>query len=51
MFVSVIVAHEYVTKHLSDEPNTNFLQLNLDEKGDIFSVLTYRKGKHHKTLA
>ena len=50
MFGSVIVSHEYVQKHLKDEPNANLLEMHLDENRDIRLVKTYRKGKHHKTL-
>jgi hypothetical protein len=50
MFGSVIVSFEYVNKHLKDEPNSNLLEMHLDENRDIRLVKTYRKGKHHKTL-
>jgi len=50
MFGSVIVAFEYINKHLADEPNANLLELHLDNKGDIRLVKTYRAGKHQKTL-
>ena len=50
MFGSVIVAFEYITKHLAEEQNSNLLELHLDDKGDIRMVKTYRAGKHQKTL-
>lgn len=51
MFANVIVAYSYVQQHLSEEKNTNFLQLNLDENNDIQTVNTYRNGKKFKTLS
>ncbi len=50
MFGSIIIAFEYINKHLADEPNANLLELHLDDKGDIRLVKTYRAGKHQKTL-
>jgi hypothetical protein len=51
MFGSVIVAFEYINKHLAEEPNSNLLELHLDSNGDIRLAKTYRNGKHKKTLA
>jgi hypothetical protein len=51
MFGSVIVAFEYINKHLAEEPNANLLELHLDNNGDIRLAKTYRKGKYIKTLA
>jgi hypothetical protein len=50
-FGSVIVAFEYINKHLAEEPNANLLEIHLDDNGDIRLAKTYRKGKYHKTLA
>ena len=50
MFGSVYVSFEYITKHLADEPNTNLIEMHLDDNGDIKTVKTYRKGKLLKTL-
>ncbi len=50
MFKDKNVTDEYIQQHLADEPEANFLLLNLDDNKDIESVRTYRSGKNEKTL-
>ena len=51
MFKDKNVTDEYINKHLADEPEANFLLLNLDDNKNIESLATYRKGNRIKTLA
>jgi hypothetical protein len=44
------MTYEYINKHISEEPNVNFLLLKMDDKNDIESVATYRNGKGEKVL-
>ena len=44
------VANEYINKHISEEPDVNFLLLKMDKNNDIESVATYRSGKPEKVL-
>jgi len=50
MFKDEAVTFEYINKHISEEPEVNFLLLKLNDKKDIESVGTYRSGKCVKTL-
>jgi hypothetical protein len=50
MFENSTLTYEYINKHISDEPQVNFLLLKLNDKKDIESVRTYRSGKCVKTL-
>jgi hypothetical protein len=50
MFENSTLTYEYINKHISDEPQVNFLLLKLNDKKDIESVKTYRSGKCVKTL-
>ena len=50
MFKDEAVTFEYINKHISEEPEVNFLLLKLNDKKDIESVRTYRSGKCVKTL-
>jgi hypothetical protein len=45
MFKDATIAYEYIDKHISEEPNVNFLLLQLNDNRDIESVATYRNGK------
>lgn len=49
-FKEASMTYEYINKHISDEPNVNFLLLKMDKNNDIESVSTYRNGKGEKTL-
>jgi DNA repair protein RadC len=49
-FQEASMTYEYINKHISEEPNVNFLLLKMDNKNDIESVSTYRAGKGEKTL-
>jgi hypothetical protein len=51
MFKDKNVTDEYIQQHLADEPEANFLLLNLDDNKNIESLSTYRKGNRIKTLA
>ena len=51
MFKDANVTDEYIQQHLVDEPEANFLLLNLDDNKNIESLATYRKGNCIKTLA
>ncbi len=44
------MTYEYINKHISEEPDVNFLLLKMDDKNDIESVSTYRSGRGEKTL-
>ena len=50
MFKDATVANEYIEKHISEEPDVNFLLLKMDKNNDIESVATYRGGKPEKVL-
>jgi len=50
MFENSTLTYEYINKHISEEPDVNFLLLKLNDKNDIESVATYRSGKSEKTL-
>ena len=50
MFKEAKLTYEYINKHISEEPDVNFLLLKLNDKNDIESVATYRSGKSEKTL-
>ena len=50
MFKDATVANEYIEKHISEEPDVNFLLLKMDKNNDIESVATYRSGKPEKVL-
>jgi len=50
MFKDATVANEYIEKHISEEPDVNFLLLKMDKNNDIESVATYRSGKSVKVL-
>jgi hypothetical protein len=50
MFENSTLTYEYINKHISDEPQVNFLLLKLNENKDIESVRTYRSGKSEKVL-
>jgi hypothetical protein len=49
-FKEATMTYEYINKHISEEPNVNFLLLKMDDKKDIESVSTYRNGKGEKNL-
>ena len=49
-FQDATMTYEYINKHISEEPDVNFLLLKMDDKNDIESVSTYRAGKGEKTL-
>lgn len=49
-FQEASMTYEYINKHISEEPNVNFLLLKMDNKNDIESVSTYRAGKGEKIL-
>ena len=50
MFKEATLTYEYINKHISEEPEVNFLLLKLNDKKDIESVATYRSGKSEKIL-
>ncbi len=50
MFKDATLTYEYINKHISEEPDVNFLLLKMDDKNDIESVSTFRGGKNQKTL-
>ena len=50
MFKDDVVTFEYINKHISEEPEVNFIVYQLDDNKDIESVRTYRSGKCVKTL-
>ena len=50
MFKDATLTYEYINKHISEEPDVNFLLLKLNDNKDIESVKTYRSGKNEKTL-
>jgi len=50
MFKEATLTYEYINKHISEEPDVNFLLLKLNDNKDIESVKTYRSGKNEKTL-
>ena len=50
MFKDATVAYDYIDKHISEEPDVNFLLLQLNDKSDIEAVATYRNGKSVKVL-
>ena len=50
MFKDATLTYEYINKHISEEPDVNFLLLKMDDKNDIESVSTFRGGKNEKTL-
>ena len=50
IFKDATVANEYIEKHISEEPDVNFLLLKMDKNNDIESVATYRSGKPEKVL-
>jgi hypothetical protein len=50
MFKEAKLTYEYINKHISEEPDVNFLLLKLNDKNDIESVATYRSGKSEKIL-
>jgi hypothetical protein len=50
MFKEATLTYEYINKHISEEPDVNFLLLKLNDNKDIESVRTYRSGKNEKTL-
>jgi hypothetical protein len=49
-FKEATMTYEYINKHISEEPDVNFLLLKMDDKNDIESVSTYRTGKGEKVL-
>lgn len=49
-FEEATMTYEYINKHISEEPDVNFLLLKMDDKNDIESVSTYRSGRGEKTL-
>ena len=49
-FQEATMTYEYINKHISEEPDVNFLLLKMDDKNDIESVSTFRSGKNQKTL-
>ena len=49
-FKEATMTYEYINKHISEEPDVNFLLLKMDDKNDIESVSTYRSGRGEKTL-
>ena len=50
MFKDETVTFEYINKHISEEPDVNFLLLQLNDNRDIEAVATYRNGKSVKVL-
>ncbi len=50
MFKEATLTYEYINKHISEEPEVNFLLLKLNDNKDIESVRTYRSGKNEKIL-
>ena len=50
MFKDATLTYEYINKHISEEPDVNFLLLQLNDNRDIESVATYRNGKSVKVL-
>ena len=44
-FENSTLTYEYINKHISDEPEVNFIIYQLDDNKDIESVRTYRSGK------
>ena len=50
IFKDATVANEYIEKHISEEPDVNFLLLQLNDNKDIEAVATYRSGKSVKVL-
>jgi hypothetical protein len=49
-FKEAKLTYEYINKHISEEPEVNFLLLKLSDNEDIESVATYRSGKPDKIL-
>jgi hypothetical protein len=49
-FKEATMTYEYINKHISEEPDVNFLLLKMDDKNDIEAVSTYRSGRGEKTL-
>jgi hypothetical protein len=49
-FENSTLTYEYINKHISDEPEVNFIVYQLDDNKDIESVRTYRSGKCIKIL-
>ena len=49
-FKEATMTYEYINKHISEEPDVNFLLLKMDDKNDIDFVSTYRSGIGEKTL-
>jgi hypothetical protein len=49
-FKDETVTYEYINKHISEEPEVNFLLLQLNDNRDIEAVATYRNGKSVKVL-
>ena len=49
-FENSTLTYEYINKHISDEPEVNFIIYQLDDNKDIESVRTYRNGKCIKIL-
>jgi len=45
MFENSTLTYEYINKHISEEPEVNFILMKLNENKDIESVRTYRSGK------
>jgi hypothetical protein len=50
MFKDEAVTFEYINKHISEEPEVNFIVYQLDDNKDIESVRTYRSGRCIKIL-
>ena len=50
MFNDATMTYEYINKHISEEPDVNFLLLQLNDNRDIEAVATYRNGKSVKVL-
>jgi hypothetical protein len=50
MFNDATMTYEYINKHISEEPDVNFLLLKMDKNNDIESVATYRSGRGEKVL-
>jgi hypothetical protein len=49
-FKDETVTYEYINKHISEEPEVNFIVYQLDDNKDIESVRTYRSGRCVKIL-
>jgi hypothetical protein len=49
-FKDETVTYEYINKHISEEPEVNFIVYQLDDNKDIESVRTYRSGRCIKIL-